>query len=453
MRLGRSTEQRAGTLRDAGTAVARVVQLSCAMFVLVALRPAGSSAQDTVPGGVRIGLTYDRTGKPGIALTRVVGPNADSVGTILARDLDFSNRITVIAPDSGDPPAGGLNYDLYAKLNAVAVVQAAVTPSGTLHISVHDVAGKRVMSVIDVPLPEPALSPDWRHAVHVAADSVELAVLGQRGISTTRVLFVRSNQLWSVDSDGEGLRLIPGTADALSPAWNATGNMIAYSMLPGESGPSRIVVRDMEAGRTWSSRVAATNTQPAFSPDGSQLVYSAGSDAFDLYSVMPFGPEPPRRLTARRQSLNTSPTFSPDGRKIAFTSGILGHPEVYIIDADGSNAELLTSSGFGDELYRSNPSWSPDGLRVTFQSRINGSFQIMTIAVRDRSTRQLTSEGENEDPSWAPDGRHIVFVSSRTGSRQLWVIDAESSRARQLTRGARVQNPAWSPRLDVSRQP
>ncbi len=413
-----------------------------------------AGAQDTAAQGVRIGLTYDRTGKPGIAVTPVTGANADSVRAMLVRNFENSNRITVIAPDSAEAPTGALNYDLYAKLNAVAVVQASVTPAGSLHLAVHEVAGKRVISVMDMSLPAPALSGDWRQVVHVASDSVEWAVLGQRGISSTRILFSRGEQIWSVDSDGANLRPIPGTAGALSPTWNSTGTRIAYGTIRVGEAPSRIVVRDLAGGESWSTRVAATNMQPVFSPDGTQIVFSSGSDSFDLYAATPFVQDPPRRLTARRGSLNGSPTFSPDGARVAFHTSILGHPEVYIMDADGSNPELLTASGFGDRLYRTNPSWSPDGRRVAFQSRINDVFQVMTIAVRDGSTVQLTSDGSNEDPSWAPDSRHIVFTSTRGGARDLWVLDTESSRIRQLTRGGgRLQNPAWSPRLGLSRQP
>lgn len=417
------------------------------------LTPARGTAQDSVPTGVRIGLTYRRDVKPSVAITPVAGPYADTVRAMLARDLDFSDRLTVMASDSGPAPQGALNYELYAALNAVAVVQAAVTPAGALHVAVHDVAAKRVASVMDLPFDAEPLSRDWRRIVHVVADSIEWVVLGQRGISSTRIAFVRNNQIWEVDADGEGLRAVPGTADGGSPAWDAKGRRLAYHVLRNEGGPHRIVVRDMVTGATWTTRAADLSITPVFSPDGSKIMFAAGSDGMELYEAVPFDNDRPRRITSRRGSLNVSPTFSPDGRRVAFTSNILGHPEVYIMDADGSSAELLTSSGFGEDLFRSNASWSPDGRLVAFQSRIKGVEQVMTIAVRDRSTRQLTSEGKNEDPSWAPDGRHLVFVSTRTGSPQLWVMDAESSRARQLTRGGRVQNPAWSPRLDFIREP
>ena len=116
-------------------------------------------------------------------------------------------------------------------------------------------------------------------------------------------------------------------------------------------------------------------------------------------------------------------------------------------DADGANAEMLTPFAFGDEVYRSNPDWSPDGRQVVYQAQISGVFQLMTITLRDRSVRQLTSEGRNEDASWAPDGRHVVFASTRTGVLELFVLDVESGRARQLTHGAGSRLPAWSPPL------
>src|SRR2546426_8094288 len=40
----------------------------------------------------------------------------------------------------------------------------------------------------------------------------------------------------------------------------------------------------------------------------------------------------------------TEPAFSPDGSRIAFTSTRDGQPEIYVMDADGTNASRLTNS-------------------------------------------------------------------------------------------------------------
>jgi TolB protein len=177
------------------------------------------------------------------------------------------------------------------------------------------------------------------------------------------------------------------------------------------------------------------------------VVYAHGvDDGVDLYTV-PVSGGGGRRLSVGRGSDNVSPSFSPDGRRIAFMSGRAGHPEIYTMDADGTNVDLLTPLDVGESAYRASPDWSPDGRLVAFQSRIGSVFQLLTVNLRDRGLRQLTSDGRNEDPSWAPDGRHLVFVSDRSGVRQLWVLDIESGRTRQLTHGGAVRMPAWSPRL------
>lgn len=141
------------------------------------------------------------------------------------------------------------------------------------------------------------------------------------------------------------------------------------------------------------------------------------------------------------------PSFSPDGQRIVFMSDRAGVTDVYISDADGTNAEVLSTSTYGDRSFRSGPDWSPDGRLVAFQSLNGNTKQVMTISLRDQSVRAVATDGRNDDPSWAPDSRHLVFTSDRSGTRQLWVVDIESGRTRQLTRGSAARLSAWSPRL------
>jgi TolB protein len=398
--------------------------------------------------GVRIGLTYSSGTRPGVYVLPMRGTYADSIRGILVRDLDHGDRITVIAPDSGAPPSGPLNYALYGAMGAAAILQVAEHVGGGVSVTLHEVAASRVLHKRDFAIAAEPLTAPWRLALHAIADEVEQWVTGVPGIAATRVLFNRGGTLWMVDSDGANAHPVAGVGSGLHPAWHPSGRYIGYTQF--EDDGSHVVVRDLVAGTARRvSFSGGTNITPAFAPDGRSLAFSTGLDGTDIWSVSLNGGPPPLRVTAGRGSENLSPSYAPDGRRLAFASGRLGRPEVYIADADGANPQWLTTTGFGDQSYRSDPAWAPDGRHVAFQTQIEGRFQIATINLRDRSVKQHTIEGVNEQPSWAPDARHLVFTSSRGGGKQLWVLDIESGRLRQLTRGAAARMGAWSPRLAV----
>ncbi len=409
---------------------------------------AAPAAAQTPPAGVRIGLTYEAGVRPGVFVLPIRAAAGDSIRAIVQRDLDFGDRLTVIGGDgpAAAGPAGRpaqLNYALHAALGAAALVELVPSPRGW-RLTLHDVARKQAIDTREVALPAPAFGEGWRQAVHRMSDDIEEVLTGTRGAAATRVLFVRGRRIWRVDSDGANAQPV-SEAGALSPAWHPSGTRFAFSQF-GEAG-TRIMVQEWGGvARPLPGTGRGLHITPAFSPDGRTIVWAAGEGNGTDLVARDEGESGARPVTVGRGADNVSPTFSPDGRRVAFTSGRSGHPEVYIADADGTNAELLTSFSFGDRAYRSNPSWSPDGRAVAYQSQLEGRFQVMTIALRDRATKQLTSDGENEDPSWAPDGRHLVFVSTRGGRRDLWVLDAESGRSRQLTSGGDARMPAWGPR-------
>jgi TolB protein len=405
------------------------------------------AAQDTTSRGVRIGLTYDPGSKPGVVVLPVSGARGDSVRAIIQRDFDYGDRVNAIVLDGSVAQEAvrlaAPNWPLLARLGAAAAVQVTPTPTG-FHLAVYNVATRQTALVKDYLSTGAADSRAWRATLHRIADELEEAFTGVRGIARSRILFERGRRIWVVDSDGEGAMPISDAGTPVSPAWHPSGRLIAYATYR----PAGISVLDLASGRA-RTLVSGQGVyiSPIFTPDGSSVIYAHGVESgVDLYTASLSGGGG-RRLSVGRGSDNVSPSFSPDGRRIAFMSGRAGHPEIYTMDADGTNVDLLTPLAFGENAYRASPDWSPDGRLVAFQSMIAGNFQVLTINLRDRSLKQLTSDGRNEDPSWAPDGRHITFVSNRTGVRQLWVLDIESGRTRQLTRGAAVRLPAWSPRL------
>src|SRR5919109_925015 len=66
-----------------------------------------------------------------------------------------------------------------------------------------------------------------------------------------------------------------------------------------------------------------------------------------------------RRLTAGKEN-ETDPAFSPDGTQIAFTGDYDGNKDVYVVPATGGEPKRLTYHPGADEVV----GWTPDGKNI-----------------------------------------------------------------------------------------
>jgi TolB protein len=289
-----------------------------------------------------------------------------------------------------------------------------------------------------------------RISLHRISDEVESWITGKRGIASTRIAYVHNGLIRVVDSDGFNDKPLTKRGLSLSPAWHPNGRKLIYSkFLEGGAG-TQLEEVDFASGKTRTISGGGLNITPAYSHDGRYVVYASGNEqGTDLMMTPVDSPGVVTRLTFGRGSDNGSPTFSPDGRQIAFFSSRSRFPQIYTMDFDGTNLQLLTPFTPGVRSYRAAPDWSPDGRAVAYEQQM-GDFQVWMINVRDKEPRQLTSEGENEGPSWAPDGRHLALSSTRGGSKQIWILDTESGRFRQLTRNPGARLAAWSPMIFIT---
>jgi TolB protein len=211
-----------------------------------------------------------------------------------------------------------------------------------------------------------------------------------------------------------------------------------------------IVIQDLRSGdrEVVPTTEYGLNITPEFSRDGARLAFAHGTEAgTDIFVYEVARRCCVSRLTVGRFSDNLSPTWGPDGGRIAYISTRAGTPQLYWMDADGSDPEVLARFDFGATGQTNGPSWSPDGQSLAFHRDVGGTPQVFVLDVATRAVRQLTGTGRNEDPTWAADGRHVCFVSTRSGTRQLWVLDVETGRVRPLTASGGARLPAWSPRL------
>lgn len=275
---------------------------------------------------------------------------------------------------------------------------------------------------------------------------------GINGVAESRIFFISSRsgakEVWAMDYDGAGQeRLTHLGSIALSPRISPDGSRVAFSGLGKDSW--QILLYSLDLGRLVSfPRFGGDNFTPAWSSDGSKLAFSSSMRTGDteIYVTPADGGGGTKRLTASKGP-DGSPVFNPKtNAQIAWVSGRTGLPQIFIMDADGSNVQQITREG-----YAVSPSWSPNGLLLAFSwirhygPGAPGGQDIYLMNIATREFVQLTHDsGRNDFPCWSPDGRHIVFQSTRTGSEQIWSMLADGTHQQQLTRDGKNSMPNWS---------
>ena len=131
------------------------------------------------------------------------------------------------------------------------------------------------------------------------------------------------------------------------------------------------------------------------------------------------------------------PAISSDGRQIAFSVRQKGRTLLYVMQADGANARVVS-----DALdLQGAPAWAPGGQSITTAANDHAVPHLFRVPVDGRPPITLVQE-YSVDPVWAPDGRFIVFSGPDIGTTfSVKAVTADAAAhplpALTLTRGAR----------------
>ncbi len=131
------------------------------------------------------------------------------------------------------------------------------------------------------------------------------------------------------------------------------------------------------------------------------------------------------------------PAISPDGRSIVFSVRRHGRTLLYVVQADGTNARVVT-----DALdLEGSPAWAPDGQSITSAANDHGTPHLFRVPIDGHSPTSFLRD-YSVDPAWSPDGRFVVYSGPDIGttfSVKAVTADAASHPlpALTLTRGAR----------------
>jgi TolB protein len=122
------------------------------------------------------------------------------------------------------------------------------------------------------------------------------------------------------------------------------------------------------------------------------------------------------RYLSNGKSIVLTPRFSPNRQEITYMSYEGGQPQVYLLQIETGQRELV--GNFPGMTF--SPRFSPDGQKVIMSLlREDGNSNIFTMDLRSRTTTRLTnSSAIDTSPSYSPDGSQVVFTSTAAASRR-----------------------------------
>jgi hypothetical protein len=193
------------------------------------------------------------------------------------------------------------------------------------------------------------------------------------------------------------------------------------------------------------------SADPAWSPDGTQLVVESDRDGNWEIHLITLGTGIWRNLSQAPDSMDRAPHWCPENNRIAFVSNRTGDLRVYSMNPDGGDVVCHTCET-GPPGYHDTPQYSPDGTKILFAAyeiEFEGS-RIYSLDVEANSLTCWEALGNDcFEPVWAATGIIACSRPNTDGYYRLLQASSPQEKAEEVGLHERsylgdYRSPAWS---------
>jgi TolB protein len=208
-----------------------------------------------------------------------------------------------------------------------------------------------------------------------------------------RIVYVTNDgKLWVMDSTGDNKTHIPLNISATEPKWCFQDKSIVFTSYRGMSflDDSDIWILNSDGSDLKKiTRRPSLQFLPDISEDGKELLFvdvleSAGHEIFKFNLET----KDYTQLTDNRYH-DTAPAFTADGSMIVYSADKDDSYDIWIMDKYGQNQKNLTQS----RAFDSCPVITKDGKTIFFLSDSTKIMQIWSMDVDGKSVKQITDDG------------------------------------------------------------
>lgn len=292
----------------------------------------------------------------------------------------------------------------------------------------------------------------WRDAAHFISDRIYQTVTGQRGIFSTRLLYVNEYQRGGrkryrlAISDVDGARqttLLDSQEPIMSPTWSPDARHVAYVSFE-QRRPIIFKQNLATRERVRLAEFPGLNGAPAWSPNGQQLALTLSRDGNPELYVMDLATRALRRLT-QHPAIDTEPRWHPNGQSLVFTSDRSGTAQIYQVSLSGDEPRRLTFNG----RFNARADISPDGRHIAMVHMTESrNYAVAVQDLQNQLFTLLTTTPLDESPSFSPNGRLLVYATKNGAQGVLGIMSLDGRFKMRLPAiEGQVREPAWSPYL------
>ena len=270
----------------------------------------------------------------------------------------------------------------------------------------------------------PAWSPDGQHLTfaHRLPDPHQVLATNDEGHTVLKWVDEGRVDIWAMPAAGGPWRRVTDTeAEEYDLDWSRSGQIV-YTANTGAGFEIWVVDASGDTPpRNLTGHLAGSQFQPSWSPVGTRIAYASDQDGDNDIWVMNADGTGHRNLTTGNitvdgrslaDSKEEQPAWSPDGTRIVYVSDRGGGDnDVWVMNADGTGHRVLHDNN-GPE---SKPEWSPDGSRIIFvhnTGRPGTDDDIWTMDAKTGLDWELITTATAEDlrfnaaaesnPTWSP---------------------------------------------------
>ena len=240
-----------------------------------------------------------------------------------------------------------------------------------------------------------------------------------------------------VQADGSDQRWLklPVDADVQSGlAWVDSNRLIvatiptATSFVSGTG--SLVLLHDIAAETTETVLYVTTPILTVDLLDDGRLVFDTTPLRQNLREEAVDGTR--SRWLTRGTSVDRQPAYSPDGSEVIFSSNMSGNLDLWVVSTVDGSLRRITD----DDADDYDPAFSHDGRTIYWSSRrVTGNYEIWAADADGSGARQVSRDGlDAENPTPTMDGEWIVYNSYHPDKKGIWKIRPDGSEATHLAK-------------------